>query len=102
MAHSIGNNSRACSNSTINNFAPPTPPSPTIQIQRFSGVFNENGELVINGANLLSLTPSVAYTSKPKDANCNLYIEIISDTQTIVKNTGEKINSGVSVKGKFD
>src|SRR5690349_6869646 len=101
MAHSIGNNSKACSN-TINNLAPPTPPSQTIQIQRFSGLLNENGELVINGTSLLSLTPSVIYISKPKDANCNLYIEVVSDTKAIVKNTGEKLNTGVSVKGKFD
>lgn len=102
MAHSIGNNSRVCSNNTINNFAPPTTPNLTNQIQRFSGILNENGELSVTGTSLLSLTPSVTYTSKPKDANCHLYIEVISDTKATVKNTGEKLNTGVSVKGKFD
>ncbi len=101
MAHPIGRIFRVCSN-TINNFAPPVTPNPTNQTQRFFGTLNENGELIVTGTNLLSLTPSVAYTSKPKDANCHLYIEVMSDTQAIVKNTGEKLNAGVSVKGKFE
>jgi len=101
MAHPIGRIFRACNN-IINNFAPPLTPNPTSQIQRFSGILNENGELVVTGTNLLSLTPSVIYTSKPKDANCHLYIEVMSNTQAIVRNTGEKLNNGVSVKGKFE
>jgi len=99
MAHPIGRIFRACNN-TINNIAPT--PSPTNQIQRFSGVLNENGELVVTGTSLLSLTPSIIYTSKPKDANCHLYIEAISDQQAVIKNTGEKLNAGVSVKGEFE
>lgn len=100
MAHTIGNNCRA-SNNTTNNIAPPIPPNPTNQIQRFSGALNENGELVITGTNLLTLTPSVAYTSKPKDANCQLYVEVISDKEATIKNTGETLNAGVSIKGEF-
>ncbi|MFY9225219.1 MAG: hypothetical protein WAQ98_21275 [Blastocatellia bacterium] len=101
MAHPIGRIFRACNN-TINNFAPPVTPNPINPIQRFSGILSENGELIVTGTNLLSLTPSVIYTSKPKDANCHLYIEVMSDTQAIIKNTGEKLNTGVSVKGKFE
>lgn len=71
-------------------------------MQRFSGILNEQGELAIIGTNLLSLTPSVTYISKPKDVNCHLYVEVISDNQAIIKNTGEKLNAGVSVKGKFE
>jgi len=101
MAHTIGRIFRACNN-IINNFAPPVTPNPTNQIQSFFGTLNENGELSVTGTNLLSLTPSIIYTSKPKDANCQLYVEVISDTQAVVRNTGEKLNSGVSVKGKFE
>jgi hypothetical protein len=100
MAHPIGRIFRACNN-VINNFAPSVTPNPTNQIQRFSGILNENGELIVTGTNLLSLTPSVIYTSKPKDVNCHLYIEVMSDTQAIVQNTGEKLNAGVNVKGEF-
>jgi len=100
MAHPIGRIFRVCSNA-INNFAPPVTPNPTNQIQRFSGTLNENGELVVTGTNLLSLTPSVTYISKPKDINCHLYVEVISDQQAMIRNTGEKLNAGVSVKGKF-
>lgn len=100
MAYTIGNNCKV-RNNTTNNIVPPTPPNPTNQIQRFSGTLNENGELVVTGTSLLSLTPSVIYTSKPKDINCHLYVEVISDKEATVKNTGEKLNTGVSVKGKF-
>jgi hypothetical protein len=92
MAHTIGNNCKA-SKSTTNN--------PTL-IQRFFGVLNDNGELNVTGTNLLSLTPSVIYTSLPKDINCSLYVEVVSDQQAIVKNTGQELNAGVSVKGKFE
>lgn len=92
MAHTIGNNGRT-SKSTINN---------STLIQHFFGVLNDNGELNITGVNLLSLTPSVTYTSAPKDINCSLYVEIPSDKEAIIKNTGQELNAGVSVKGKFD
>lgn len=96
MAHTIGNNCRASNNTAS------TSTNQNSQIQRFFGVLNDNGELVVTGINLLSLTPSAIYTSTPKDINCSLYVETISDQQAIVKNTGEQLNAGVSVKGKFE
>ena len=72
------------------------------QIQRFAGVLNQDGELVVTGTNLLSLTPSAIYASQPNDGNSQLYIEVISNTEAIIKNTVEILNSGVSVKGKFE